>query len=236
MSKNFKRQDYFRYKRLGKKWRKPVGLQSKLRIRKGGSGRLVSIGFGTKKTDKNKIAGANVAWVHNVKDLENVDNATAVFIASGVGSKSVLKITEKAKEMNIRIMNMKKVKRAKNLLKSLEKKKKEGKKKEEKKEEKKTEHKEEHKEEHKKEEHKEVTTEQKAETTKEIKAEATTEKEIKAEEKHEHLHGHDHDQEHTQPKDHNPEHEHAHEHKEVKAEQKAETTKKVKAEGDESSN
>jgi large subunit ribosomal protein L32e len=182
MSDDFKRQDYFRYKRLGKKWRRPVGLQSKLRIKKGGSGRMVAIGFGTKNTDKFKIAGASVAWVHSVDDLAKIDNATAVFIASGVGGKAVLKITEKAKELNIRILNRKKVKRAKNLLKALDKKKikKKEKKEDVKKEEKKEEHKAEHKEEH------------------------------THDHPSEHVHGHDHDQEHAQPKDHNPEHEHTH--------------------------
>jgi len=135
MSKRFKSQDYFRYKRLGARWRRPVGLQSKLRIKKGGSGKKVSIGYGTRRQDKNKIAGTDVILVQNANQLLSTDNAAGILIGSGVSAKSTLLIAQKAKELNIRILNMKKVKRSEKILKTIQaKQQKKKQKKEEKKE------------------------------------------------------------------------------------------------------
>ena len=121
MSKNFKAQDYFRYKKLGKRWRRPVGLQSKLRIKKGGSGRKVSAGYRTPVMLRNKIDGLDVIAVNNVADLSKVGNNIAI-IASGVGARKTKMISEKAKELDIRVLNMNKVRFAKRLSKSIEKK------------------------------------------------------------------------------------------------------------------
>lgn len=104
MSKKFKTQDYFRYKKLGKRWRRPVGLQSKLRLRKGGSGLKVAIGYGT--------PGKHVpAIVKNEKDFGQ-DCSSGVIISAGVGSKKALVLAAKAKELGLTIANMKKIRRA----------------------------------------------------------------------------------------------------------------------------
>ena len=103
MSKKFKAQDYFRYPKLGKKWRKPRGLQSKLRLRKGGSGMHVAVGYGKKYTPQPLL-------VRCAKDLENCPNG--VIFSSGLGSRKTAMLTLKAKEKGIRIFNMRKVKRA----------------------------------------------------------------------------------------------------------------------------
>jgi large subunit ribosomal protein L32e len=134
MSKKFKSQDYFRYKKLGKRWRRPKGLQSKLRIRKGGSGMRVSIGYRSPAITRNKTGGLDVITVYNADDLTKVGNNIAL-IASAVGAKKALEIEEKAKQLEVRILNMKKVRRAKKLGKALEKKRAEKKKTKEKKEE-----------------------------------------------------------------------------------------------------
>ena len=109
----FLRQDYTVHKRLKRKWRKPKGRQSKLRVRKAGSGRKVSIGYGKKKTDKPIV-------VKELKALEGIKND--IIISSGMGSRKVLLISKKAKEAGIKILNMKKVKKAMKREKLLEKK------------------------------------------------------------------------------------------------------------------
>ncbi|MBI2579945.1 MAG: hypothetical protein HYW27_03520, partial [Candidatus Aenigmarchaeota archaeon] len=111
MSKKFKTQDYFRYPKLGKRWRRPKGLQSKLRLKKGGSGMLVSIGYGTKASQRNTVNGVKYCMVSNENDLSSAD-AKAVMISSGVGAKKTAEIAARAKELGVRILNMKKVKRA----------------------------------------------------------------------------------------------------------------------------
>ncbi|MBI3190422.1 hypothetical protein HYZ41_01825 [archaeon] len=55
MSKRFKSQDHFRYKRLGKRWRRPVGWQSKLRLKKGGSGMSVAVGYRSPVVSRGKV-------------------------------------------------------------------------------------------------------------------------------------------------------------------------------------
>ncbi len=115
MSKRFKTQDYFRYKRLGKRWRRPVGLQSKLRVKKGGSGMKVAVGYGT-------AAKPQPILVRNEKDFEK-DCSSGVIISSSVGAKKTIKLAAKAKELGLTVVNMKKVKRASKLQSELEKKK-----------------------------------------------------------------------------------------------------------------
>jgi large subunit ribosomal protein L32e len=110
MSKEFKTQDYFRYPRLGKRWRRPKGLQSKLRLKKGGSGRLVSIGYRTKASERGKVMGMEYIMVSNAKDLEG--GAKLAVIASGVGARKALQINERAKELGVKILNMRKVRRS----------------------------------------------------------------------------------------------------------------------------
>ncbi len=104
MSKRFKTQDYFRYRKLGRRWRRPVGLQSKLRLKKGGSGLRPAVGCGT--------AGKPLPLiVYNVNDLQK-DCSNGVLIACPVGAKKGAAIAAKAKELGIKILNMKKAKSA----------------------------------------------------------------------------------------------------------------------------
>ncbi len=121
MSKRFKAQDYFRYKRLGKRWRRPVGWQSKLRLGKGGSGIKPAMGYRTSKSLRGTSEGVNVVIVNNADDLAKVGKGVAL-IASGVGAKKTMLIHDKAKQLGVRIINMKKVKHARNVARSIEKK------------------------------------------------------------------------------------------------------------------
>jgi large subunit ribosomal protein L32e len=174
MSKKFKRQDYFRYKRLGKKWRRPVGWQSKLRLQKAGAGLVPGIGWGTP-------GKMQATLVRNAKDLEKATKFGIIF-ASALGSKKVAELTKLAKEKGLTILNMKKVKKSVRITKEIEKKKHAKKtKKDEKKEEHKHEEKKEHKQEHA---HTEHTHEEK--------------KDEKKTESHEHSHAeHAHEHQHT---------------------------------------
>ncbi len=109
MSKRFKPQGHFRYAKLGNRWRRPKGHQSKLRRGKGGSGMVVSIGYGSK--DRHTIAGLKYLVASNVKQLGNTD-AKAIVISSGIGGKKTLEIYARAKELGIKVLNMKKVRKS----------------------------------------------------------------------------------------------------------------------------
>lgn len=112
----FMSQDYFRYPKLRKRWRSPKGLQSKLRLKKGGSGKLPRIGYSEKSTIRNLVKYNNEYYkpviVRNERDLDNVKEKCIAVLASGIGAKKVLSINEKAKSKNIKFLYTKRVRNA----------------------------------------------------------------------------------------------------------------------------
>ncbi len=120
MSKRFKTQDYFRYKKLGKRWRRPVGLQSKRRLKKGGSGMKAAVGYGTPHQ-------ARPTLIRSMADFEK-DCSNGIIFSSGLGSRKTILLAARAKELNLRVVNMKKAKRASRLEKAIKKRKEETKK------------------------------------------------------------------------------------------------------------
>ena len=105
---SFRRSEWFRYKRLSKSgWRKPSGMDSKLRRNYKYRGSLVRIGHG-------KVAGARglhpsgfrEIMVHNANDLEAINPATeAARVGSTVGGRKREKIHDRADELGIRVLN-----------------------------------------------------------------------------------------------------------------------------------
>src|SRR3989344_1084838 len=100
----FRRQDYFRYSRLGKKWRRPKGLQSKQRIKKGGSGFRPRIGYGS-STKKEIILIKNVNELLNIKKSDRA----IYMISSTVGLKKKIDIAKKAKEIKFPVKGIGKI-------------------------------------------------------------------------------------------------------------------------------
>ncbi len=103
----FYRQEWYRYRRLGLKWRKPMGGQSKLRRHLGYRINVVSIGFrGPRPTRGFHPSGFREVLVHNAAELKGVDPKTqAVRIAGGVGARKRVAIQEEADGLGIRILN-----------------------------------------------------------------------------------------------------------------------------------
>jgi len=103
----FYRQEWFRYKRLGLKWRKPQGGQSKLRRHLGYRINVVSIGFrGPRSTRGLHPSGFQEVLVHTVEELKGIDPKThAVRIGGGVGGRKRHAIQEQADELGLRILN-----------------------------------------------------------------------------------------------------------------------------------
>ena len=123
MSKRFKRQDYFRYKKLGTKWRKAKGIQSKMKIGKGGAGLMPKIGYGSPKSEKPFI-------IKNLQDLEKAGKSKTIIISSGIGLRKTEAILKKADELGIKIPGRHRKKKIQFRNKLIEKKKKLEKKKE----------------------------------------------------------------------------------------------------------
>jgi large subunit ribosomal protein L32e len=139
----FLRQEYHTHpKRLGRKWRQPMGRTSKLRYKEKSRGKQPSVGYGSPAALRGLSRfGYRLVRVANAKELSKITDPKSMMaeIAGGVGNKKKAEIVRVAKEKNILIFNRPK--------KSLEKAKKpavsekKDTKKEEKKEPKKPEHK-----------------------------------------------------------------------------------------------
>jgi len=104
---HFLRQEWFRYKRIPKNWHRPDGITSKLRMNKKYRSPKVRVGFrGPKQVRGLHPSGFEEVLVYNVSDLEKINADTqAARIGSTVGTKKRVAITEKAKELDIRLLN-----------------------------------------------------------------------------------------------------------------------------------
>lgn len=105
----FRRQEWFRKKSLGDKWRKPRGLHSKLRMHEKARGSLPTPGYGSPSGVRGlNREGYREVLVMNVKDLEKINPKEEVaLIASGVGKKKRFEILEFAEKNNIKVGNYK---------------------------------------------------------------------------------------------------------------------------------
>lgn len=104
---HFLRQEWFRYKCLGEKWRRPQGGQSKLRRHFKYRINVVSIGYrGPVGARGLHPSGFSEVLVHNPSQLEGIDPAKqAVRIAHAVGMRKRKQIEEAATEKGIRVLN-----------------------------------------------------------------------------------------------------------------------------------
>ena len=106
----FVRQDYMKKKALGLKWRRPRGLHSKIRERRAGHEKRVSIGYGSpKKTRHLDSSGLRKVLISNVQELSKIKKGEGIIISSNVGDKKRLEILKKAQSQSIAVLNIKNV-------------------------------------------------------------------------------------------------------------------------------
>lgn len=105
---SFVRQDFHK-KRLRKRWVKPRGLHSKVRLKKAGHPRKVETGYGSPAEVRGlSKEGLKAVIVHNKNELEGVNQAKeGAIISSSVGLKNKIELLKKAKEKGIKILNLK---------------------------------------------------------------------------------------------------------------------------------
>ena len=109
----FIRQEYNKRKRLPKKWRRPRGIQSKLRLRRKGKPARVSIGYGTpKKVRHFTLDGFKKVIVNNIKELKEIKEKEIAVIARTVGERKKLAILKEAQKLGLKIYNFPKIKEA----------------------------------------------------------------------------------------------------------------------------
>ena len=103
----FKRQEWFRYSKLGEKWRKPKGIHSKMKRQLKRRPPMVDVGFrGPVAARDLHPSGFEEVMVYNVDGLENIDpKKQAVRIGGTVGTKKRMAIEDRADELGIRVLN-----------------------------------------------------------------------------------------------------------------------------------
>jgi large subunit ribosomal protein L32e len=112
---DFQGQEVWRYKRIRDRWRRPRGVDSKMRQNVKGWPKTVNVGYGGPKTAKFlHPSGYKEVLVHNLNEIEGLDAETqAIRIAHTVGGKKRLEMLTKAKEKGLHILNPRELKEAK---------------------------------------------------------------------------------------------------------------------------
>ena len=101
--KKFLRRTWDRYSKLGKgrkkkqKWRNPKGRDNKMRERKKGSSKVVSVGYKSQEIEKPIL-------IKNVLDLGKLKGKKVII--GKIGRKKKIEIAKKANEMKISIKNL----------------------------------------------------------------------------------------------------------------------------------
>lgn len=106
---DFRRQESWRYKRVKESWRRPRGIDSKMRKGVKGWPRSVRVGYrGPRGARGLHPSGYEEVLVHNVDDVDKVDPETqAVRIAHTVGGRKRVEISARARERKVYVLNPK---------------------------------------------------------------------------------------------------------------------------------
>merc|ERR1712156_379667 len=108
-TKKFTRHQSDRYNKLSRNWRKPKGIDNRVRRRFKGMYVMPNIGFGSAKNTRHMLpTGFRKVFVHNVKELEVLMMQNKKFcaeIAHGVSAPKRKELVERAQQLAIRVTN-----------------------------------------------------------------------------------------------------------------------------------
>ncbi|KAK2084759.1 60S ribosomal protein L32 [Saguinus oedipus] len=108
-TKKFIRHQSDRYVKIKYNWRKPRGIDNRVRRRFKGQILMPNIGYGSNKKTKHMLpSGFRKFLVHNVKELEVLlmcNKSYCAEIAHNVSSKNRKAIVERAAQLAIRVTN-----------------------------------------------------------------------------------------------------------------------------------
>merc|ERR1712072_1608063 len=107
--KKFPRFQADRFKRMNQSWRKPRGIDCRVRRKFKGSTLLPSIGYGSSKKTRYRLKNGFYKFlVHSTADLEMLlmhNEKYAVEIAHNVGAKKRKEIVERADQLRLHVTN-----------------------------------------------------------------------------------------------------------------------------------
>lgn len=106
---HFKRHQSDRYKTVKESWRKPKGIDNRVRRRFKGQAAMPSIGYGSNKKTRHMMPSGHKSFVvRNVSDVDLLLMHTRTFaatIAHNVSSRKRIAIVEKARALNVKVTN-----------------------------------------------------------------------------------------------------------------------------------
>ncbi|KAK3078750.1 60S ribosomal protein L32 [Coniosporium uncinatum] len=107
----FNRHQSDRFMRVGASWRKPKGIDNRVRRRFKGQAVMPKIGFGSNKKTRHMMPSGHKAFlVHNQKDLDLLlmhNRTFAAEIAHGVSARKRVDIVARAKQLSVKVTNAK---------------------------------------------------------------------------------------------------------------------------------
>ncbi len=105
----FLRQDYHKKKKLDRNWRRPRGLQSKLRMQLKSSGYVVKAGYRNPSQVRGmSLDGFELILIRNLKDLEKIDpKKQKAILSSNIGFKKKKELLDFCLKNKIAIANIK---------------------------------------------------------------------------------------------------------------------------------
>ncbi|RUS20592.1 putative 60S ribosomal protein L32 [Jimgerdemannia flammicorona] len=105
----FKRHQSDRYKSVKESWRKPKGIDNRVRRRFKGQAPMPKIGYGSARATRHLLPnGFRKFVVSNVRELELLlmhNRSYAAEIAHGVSSQNRIAIVERAAQLNVKVTN-----------------------------------------------------------------------------------------------------------------------------------
>ena len=107
----FVRQESWRYDKLKPTWRKPKGVDNKIRLQQAGFPPLVKVGYRTPRVARDlHPSGMMEKLVHNPAELDGIDpKLYAIRIAGTVGARKREAIRDKAVKLGIKLLNPRRI-------------------------------------------------------------------------------------------------------------------------------
>ncbi len=102
----FRRHESWRLKRVKPSWRRPTGLDNKMRLKRKGWPKSVDVGYRSPKGARGlHPSGFDEVIVHNLQDLAALTPEQAARISHTVGRRKRADIVERAEALNIVVLN-----------------------------------------------------------------------------------------------------------------------------------
>ena len=106
----FRRQESWRYKRVSPSWRRPKGIDSKMRLKLGGRPKTVEVGYRSPKDVRGlNGSGHSEKFVSNPSELDDVMQGQVIRVSGKVGQRKRIVILEKARNLNLHVVNLRRV-------------------------------------------------------------------------------------------------------------------------------